>query len=507
MMTHSGGGNIVWQRGGLLGRGSFGSVFSCIDVNTSHFMAVKEFDVPQVLHPGATASASQLQRYRKSSLKRQHKCKSMDLEVNMLANLRHVNVVALLGSGMGLNASGREVFHILMEYVAGASLDTVIQQVGGPLNDRITRCYTRQMLSGLVFCHAHDVIHRDFKTANVLVSKEGVIKIADFGSAKRVIGKGMAPSVSYNFTPLYTAPEVFGASSYDAGVDIWSLGCVLVEMATGSKPWSEKGWDSEFRAMFVIAQANERPAIPDSGDLLFSGFANKCLTLIPSDRPSALTLASHPYIERATPPLPPWGDSEHVNSTKRAGGAFVGGGDRESRGDLGDRASLSTGDLNLDNGDGTCLSLCRKRGVRTSPRTMGNVATFWGRQRRVHEKRMPVGGAARVVSDYASADSDVDFIPFEMSRTNHRDSARSVLADDSATWARTPDDSSTPMPGGAADWEKHDGDARDDQGARDSSTSVVLRLSLIAFRASTGGVGLASRTVPLRVHKDRRFTI
>jgi len=99
------------------------------------------------------------------------------------------------------------------------SLDSLLEKFGG-FSEKVIRSYTKQLLEALSYCHANRVVHRDIKGKNILCNSNGVIKLADFGSAKRftnVMSKD-APSLSYNYTPLWTAPEVL-VGDYNSKVD------------------------------------------------------------------------------------------------------------------------------------------------------------------------------------------------------------------------------------------------------------------------------------------------
>ena len=145
----------------------------------------------------------------------------------------------------------------------------------GHLNETIVRIYTKQILTGLAFLHAHGVVHRDVKGANILVDRSGEAKLADFG-ASRYLGKQGDPAaqgaqslrgtpafmlsrisqeplfLSLNFyyrAPLLQAPEVIRQLGYGRKSDVWSVGCTVIEMITGKPPWSQH--DNPISLMYV----------------------------------------------------------------------------------------------------------------------------------------------------------------------------------------------------------------------------------------------------------------
>ena len=177
-----------------------------------------------------------------------------------MENLRHPNIVCFLGT----QRSGNKL-NILMEFVPGKSLDSILEKFGA-LGEKVIRLYTRQLLEALAYCHANHVVHRDIKGKNILIDTKGNLKLADFGSAKRfqnVMSKD-APSLSYNYTPLWTAPEVL-VGDYNSKVDVWSLGCVIIEMAAAKPPWSVSRTSRTPSARSTTsATADSIPAIPDT---------------------------------------------------------------------------------------------------------------------------------------------------------------------------------------------------------------------------------------------------
>jgi len=151
----------------------------------------------------------------------------------------------------------------------------------------------------------------------------GVIKFVDFGAAKvlaknqRTVqrskrpaavagggmmgadGKPMGAMQSLQGTPMYMSPEVIKGETRGrrGAMDVWSLGCVVLEFATGRRPWSQL--DNEWAIMFHIGMAQQHPPLPESGQLSESGidFIRQCLLIDPYERPSAAEMREHPWIQ------------------------------------------------------------------------------------------------------------------------------------------------------------------------------------------------------------------
>ncbi|EPS60184.1 hypothetical protein M569_14620, partial [Genlisea aurea] len=208
-------------------------------------------------------------------------------EIALLSRLRHPNIVQYYGS----ETVGDRVY-IYLEYVSGGSIHKILQDYG-KLGESAVRSYTQQILSGLAYLHGKNTVHRDIKGANILVDPSGRVKLADFGMAKHIAGQSCP--LSFKGSPYWMAPEVIkNPNGCSLVVDIWSLGCTVVEMATAKPPWSQY---EGVAAMFKIGNSKELPSIPETLSEEGKEFVRLCLQRNPLHRPTAAQLLEHPFVK------------------------------------------------------------------------------------------------------------------------------------------------------------------------------------------------------------------
>lgn len=280
--------HLRWQQGQFVGGGTFGSVYAAINLDSGHLMAVKEIRLqdPKLI----PTIVSQIRD-----------------EMGVLQVLDHPNVVQYYGI-----EPHRDKVYIFMEYCSGGSLAGLLEH-GRIEDETFIQVYALQMLEGLGYLHEANVVHRDIKPENILLDHNGVIKFVDFGAAK-VIAKqgktliadadGRGRQQSVQGTPMYMSPEVIkGAPTGSASrgrlgaADIWSLGCVISEMTTGSRPWANM--DNDFAIMYNIANGNT-PLMPSADQMTDKGldFLKRCFDRDPSKRASAAELLQHEWIQK-----------------------------------------------------------------------------------------------------------------------------------------------------------------------------------------------------------------
>ena len=275
------GSHFHWHKGALIGAGSFGSVFLGMKASTGLLMAVKQVELPE---SGTVASR-----------RRQEMIGSLESEIELLKTLEHPNIVQYLDS----YADGQYLY-IFLEYVPGGSVASLLRSYGA-FEEQLVQNFVRQVLHGLAFLHGRDIVHRDIKGANILVDNKGGVKISDFGISKKVENglllhkRSNRPSLQG--TVYWMAPEVVKQITHTHKADIWSVGCLVLEMISGTHPWA--GLD-QMQALFRIGMS-AKPTQPEEISPLTADFLAKTFEGDYRMRPEAAELLEHPFVRSAAP--------------------------------------------------------------------------------------------------------------------------------------------------------------------------------------------------------------
>ncbi|KAE8705298.1 Mitogen-activated protein kinase kinase kinase YODA [Hibiscus syriacus] len=276
-----------WIKGKLLGRGTFGHVYVGFNSKSGEMCAMKEVTLFS------------------DDAKSKESARQLMQEIALLSGLQHPNIVQYYGS-----EKVDDKLYIYLEYVSGGSIYKILQDYG-QLGELAIRSYTHQILSGLAYLHSKSTVHRDIKGANILVDPNGRVKLADFGMAKHIAGQSCP--LSFKGNPYWLAPEIIrNPSGCNLAVDIWSLGCTVLEMATTKPPWSQY---EGVAAMFKIGNSKELPPIPDYLSDEGKDFVRQCLQRNPLNRPTAVQLLGHPFVKYAAPLERPITDAEPSDPT------------------------------------------------------------------------------------------------------------------------------------------------------------------------------------------------
>ncbi|KAJ4463244.1 hypothetical protein C8J55DRAFT_594221 [Lentinula edodes] len=257
--------NNKWIKGALIGVGSFGKVYPGMDASTGRLMAVKQVELPN-------GSAPNLERKQSMLTALQH-------EIELLQNLQHDNIVRtfFLSHCMSPNI-----------YVPGGSVTALLRNYGA-FEETLVSNFPRQLSQGLNYLHERGIIHRNIKGANILVDNKGGVKISDFGISKKV---DVLHRPSLQGSVFWIVPEVVKQSAHTQKADIWSVGCLVVEMLTGEHPWAQL---TQMQVIFKIG-SSAKATIPSDISSEAYNFLTRTFDVDYEARPSASELLQHPFI-------------------------------------------------------------------------------------------------------------------------------------------------------------------------------------------------------------------
>jgi beta-lactam-binding protein with PASTA domain len=214
-----------------IGSGGMADVFKAVDEVLGRTVAIK------VLHPQYAADANFVARFRQ--------------EAQAAANLSNPHIVNIYDWGK----EGEDTYYIVMEYVRGTDLKELVQQ-RGPADPIKAAEYGMQVCSALSVAHGYDIIHRDIKPHNIVLTPDGTIKVMDFGIA-RAGNTTMTQTGSVLGTAQYISPEQAQGRPLGPASDLYSLGCVLYEITTGHLPFT-----GDTPVAVALKQVNEQPVPP-----------------------------------------------------------------------------------------------------------------------------------------------------------------------------------------------------------------------------------------------------
>ncbi|XP_016422222.1 mitogen-activated protein kinase kinase kinase kinase 3-like isoform X4 [Sinocyclocheilus rhinocerous] len=254
-----------------IGSGTYGDVYKARNVTTGELAAIKVIK----LEPGEDFAVVQQ-------------------EIIMMKDCKHSNIVAYFGSYLR-----RDKLWICMEYCGGGSLQD-IYHVTGPLTESQIAYVTRETLQGLYYLHNKGKMHRDIKGANILLTDNGYVKLADFGVSAQITAT-LAKRKSFIGTPYWMAPEVAAVErkgGYNHLCDIWAVGITAIELAELQPPMFDL---HPMRALFLMTKSNFQP--PKLKDKVkwtnnFHNFVKLALTKNPKKRPPADKLLQHPFVSQ-----------------------------------------------------------------------------------------------------------------------------------------------------------------------------------------------------------------
>lgn len=252
-----------YQLGEIIGRGAYGCVYKALNVQTGDFAAIKRVDKTRLNDKTAA---------------------SVKGEVEILRKLEHKTILKIYEC-----VETASDLYLILEFMENGSLVSVLDKFG-PLPESLVVIYLQQALLGLKYLHDNGVLHRDIKAANILINKEGDIKLADFGVAS-VISQDVTAKYSVVGTPYWMAPEAIELIAPPSlASDIWAIGATALELLTGQPPYFSL---SPISAIFRIVQ-DQNPPVPSSlSQTPYDGFRDEVLRKRPIITPNSRR-TSHP---------------------------------------------------------------------------------------------------------------------------------------------------------------------------------------------------------------------
>ena len=266
-----------WIKGKILGVGTYGTVYEGLDNNTGSIVAIKNYKLTDNI-----AQSLQI-------------LKAVKKEVQLHRKLHHKNIVKYITTDVDPN---RRFIDVILELVPGGSLLERIKAFG-PQEEQLIRVYAQQILEGLIYLHSKGIVHRNLKCSNVLIDKDGTIKLTDFGTSFKLGGINSASGIGES--PFWQAPEVVNNTGVSTLTDIWSFGCTLIELLASHPPYYRK--NITVKEVYDEIK-NKPPQIPERATFLLRDLISKCLIYDISHRPSAAMLLGHPFIRNSCASIP-----------------------------------------------------------------------------------------------------------------------------------------------------------------------------------------------------------
>lgn len=231
---------------------------------------------------------------RKTITTREAPMKQVVRELGIITTIKHPNIIRFYGAYMSPSSSEVKV---VMEICPGKSLEAVgkrIKERGARVGEKVAGRLAEGILQGLTYLHLKKLIHRDIKPSNILLSREGVVKLCDFGVSGELIG---SVAGTFTGTSLYMAPERLSGLEYSIRADVWSTGLSLLELVQNRFPFSS---DMPPIELMIYITQSEPPQLEDEAEVRWSvamkDFIKETLRVDPALRPTPKEMLAHEWI-------------------------------------------------------------------------------------------------------------------------------------------------------------------------------------------------------------------
>ena len=260
----------------LLGEGSFGKVFLIESLNTHLEYACKDIDL--------------------SCLTKEEEKLAIN-EVTILKNCKHPNIISFKEAF--ITRKPERALHLITEYIDNGDLGkkkSQQKQINKPFEEEILINWLIQICLALKYLHNNNIIHRDIKPSNIMLTKNNIIKIGDFGISK-ALSKSCKKAKTFIGTPPYMAPEVINSEKYDYPADIWSLGITFFELMTFNVPFEG---NSDMGLFKNIIEGNRFLRISNNSfySLELINIVKKMISNNPKQRPKIDEILDVPIIKK-----------------------------------------------------------------------------------------------------------------------------------------------------------------------------------------------------------------
>lgn len=247
-----------------IGQGASGEVFVGQEKKTGALVAIKQMDMRYQQKPALIIN-----------------------EISILKASHHPNIVNYLDSYL----MGSQLW-LIIEYMEGGAL-TELLEYRGNLDEPDIATISNEIIKGLHHLHSRSIIHRDIKSDNILLGAGGQVKISDFGFCAELSADRRKRATMVG-TPYWMAPEIIKQKRYDASVDVWSLGIMMIEMIEGEPPYLS---EEPLKALYLIA-TNGSPTLrhPERMSAPLIQFVDSCLKVNVATRAKTQDLLRHPFL-------------------------------------------------------------------------------------------------------------------------------------------------------------------------------------------------------------------